>query len=249
MPWSNDATNLIVLLATPPGYSGLFAYSGAPGPGTLIMSEAAAAGTDPYGNAYLSGNTTYRQVGSIWFASSNLGGGFAFWTAPGYGGPWTSVAGIGLAGSSGNLLFLSAAPGAASPGLLISPNGTISASLPGSVAVEVWHTFALLNSFTAGTDVNGTAYPPSYKLLPNGDVALRGTLVTPGGGGVTGLPFGAVPAAYRPAVNVPQATIANFAGGQVGAVYIRPNGNAEISGGFGNGATIHIDGIIPVAGT
>lgn len=35
--------------------SGLFVYAGVPGPGTLIVSAAAQAGTDPYGNAYPQG--------------------------------------------------------------------------------------------------------------------------------------------------------------------------------------------------
>jgi hypothetical protein len=37
---------------SPSGFSGLFIYSPAPGPGTLVASFAAAAGTDPYGNKY-----------------------------------------------------------------------------------------------------------------------------------------------------------------------------------------------------
>ena len=31
---------------------GVFIYSGAPGPGTLVVAIVSAAGTDPYGNAY-----------------------------------------------------------------------------------------------------------------------------------------------------------------------------------------------------
>ena len=38
--------------SSPSGFSGLFIYSPAPGPGNLVASFAAAAGTDPYGNKY-----------------------------------------------------------------------------------------------------------------------------------------------------------------------------------------------------
>lgn len=53
--WSNDGQNLIVLIEEITGYSGIFGYSPAPGAGNLVFSLAAAAGTDPYGNAYPQG--------------------------------------------------------------------------------------------------------------------------------------------------------------------------------------------------
>ena len=53
--WSNTATNLIILIEQLSGYSGIFGYSPAPGTGTLILSVAAASGTDPYGNDYPAG--------------------------------------------------------------------------------------------------------------------------------------------------------------------------------------------------
>jgi hypothetical protein len=57
--WTNQLQNLIILAAEETGFSGFFAYDPAPGPGNLIASIAAAAGTDPYGNAYLEGVATY----------------------------------------------------------------------------------------------------------------------------------------------------------------------------------------------
>jgi hypothetical protein len=42
---------------------GLFVYSGTPALGNLIESITGAAGTDPYGNAYLAGNTYYANDG------------------------------------------------------------------------------------------------------------------------------------------------------------------------------------------
>jgi|HubBroStandDraft_1064217.scaffolds.fasta_scaffold233627_2 hypothetical protein len=55
--WSNQLVNLIILAASSSGFSGFFAYSPAPGPGNLIASLTAAAGTDPYGNPYPAGLT------------------------------------------------------------------------------------------------------------------------------------------------------------------------------------------------
>lgn len=53
--WSNTAVSLIVLIEQVTGYSGIFGYSPTIGAGNLVFSLAAAAGTDPYGNAYPKG--------------------------------------------------------------------------------------------------------------------------------------------------------------------------------------------------
>lgn len=42
-----------------------FYYDGTPGPGTLVLSIAAAAGTDPYGNAYPDGLAVYGPTGTV----------------------------------------------------------------------------------------------------------------------------------------------------------------------------------------
>lgn len=65
--WSNSASSLIVLVEQISGYSGLFAYSPAPGLGNLVLSITAAAGTDPYGNAYDADLTLYSSEGKINF--------------------------------------------------------------------------------------------------------------------------------------------------------------------------------------
>jgi hypothetical protein len=74
--WSNTATNLIILIEQISGYSGIFGYSPAPGPGDLVLSVTAAAGTDPYGNAYEAGVTLYSADGTI-----NLFDTHGSWTA------------------------------------------------------------------------------------------------------------------------------------------------------------------------
>lgn len=57
--WSNSGTNLIILTEEISGFSGIFGYSPAPAAGNLVFSLSAAAGTDPYGNAYVSGLAMY----------------------------------------------------------------------------------------------------------------------------------------------------------------------------------------------
>jgi len=54
MPWGNNFFPLLIVSAGG-GFTGLFIYSPGPGNGNLILSEAAAAGTDPFGNAYRQG--------------------------------------------------------------------------------------------------------------------------------------------------------------------------------------------------
>lgn len=54
MGWQNNIFPLLIIDASG-AFTGLFVYSPAPGNGNLIASIAAAAGTDPYGNAYKAG--------------------------------------------------------------------------------------------------------------------------------------------------------------------------------------------------
>lgn len=54
MGWQNNIFPLLIIDASG-AFTGLFVYSPAPGAGNLLVSIAAAAGTDPYGNAYLAG--------------------------------------------------------------------------------------------------------------------------------------------------------------------------------------------------
>lgn len=62
MGWQQGSFKLLIVNAGT-GYSGLFIYSPAPGPGNLIGSWAASAGTDPYGNAYPQGLSS--EVGNL----------------------------------------------------------------------------------------------------------------------------------------------------------------------------------------
>jgi hypothetical protein len=62
--WADDAITLLILTEEISGFSGIFGYSPAPGAGNLILSVTAAGGTDPYGNTYIAGITTYGPNGT-----------------------------------------------------------------------------------------------------------------------------------------------------------------------------------------
>lgn len=61
MGWSQNIFQLLIVVSGPP-FTGLFVYSPGPGAGNLIASVTAAAGTDPYGNHYDQGITSYDNT-------------------------------------------------------------------------------------------------------------------------------------------------------------------------------------------
>jgi hypothetical protein len=97
MGWQTDIFPLLII-TTSGGYTGSFTYNPGPGAGNLIASDTAAPGTDPYGNAYLQGQVSYFNNGGVYTATQSAGTGIFFYTAPGYGGPWTLVGKIGTDG-------------------------------------------------------------------------------------------------------------------------------------------------------
>lgn len=85
MGWQTEAVVQLIAGNTIINPSGSFTYSGPPGAGNLIASQAPASGVDPYGNNYLAGVASYggaiaTQLGSgfITFYTGSLAGG---WTA------------------------------------------------------------------------------------------------------------------------------------------------------------------------
>jgi hypothetical protein len=211
-------------------------YSGAPAAGNLIASFSPDAGTDSFGNPYVAGLVSYSGTGSFTKAAQLLGDTLTFY-APLTGGQnvvlgqsiGTGSIPVGLTLYAGGALTVPPVLTAAAPG---SPSG----------ATEQWHTLTLQNSFTVGTDINGTSYPPAIMLMPDGDVRLKGELVTPAAGGVTNTTFATTPGSvYNPVTNIPTATIVNNTGNLAGVVYIRPNGNIQLAGAFGNSASIRLD--------
>jgi len=74
-PWTNQTVSLIVLTEQTTGFSGLFGYSPTVGHGNLIFSLAAAAGTDPYGNAYPQGlSLTAGSISGLTITGSTFSG-------------------------------------------------------------------------------------------------------------------------------------------------------------------------------
>lgn len=67
---SAEFNNVIIRGGTVVSGAALY-YNGTPGPGTLMMSIAAAAGTDEFGNAYGAGLGLHSDQGTISFTNSN----------------------------------------------------------------------------------------------------------------------------------------------------------------------------------
>lgn len=65
MKWQNQVVFPLLIINASGTFTGLFVYSPSIGAGNLIASIAAQAGTDPYGNAYLSGFTSYAATNQI----------------------------------------------------------------------------------------------------------------------------------------------------------------------------------------
>lgn len=85
----------VIVFGSGPG-AGVFVYSPSPGLGKLIASITAANSTDPFGNATVSGFTSYRQVLGTFYAyqvglaaSSTLG--ITLFSAPAAAGPYSSL--------------------------------------------------------------------------------------------------------------------------------------------------------------
>jgi hypothetical protein len=160
---------LVVIFGTSTnGSTGLFVYSPTPAKGNLIASIAAAAGTDPYGNAYLQGTANYALVsGTTFIADALLGGQVQWWqSTTGEAGPYTEQFAIGAAGST-NQDFTTTATQIAQgiPGV-VAQDPTNIGSAP--VLGESWHNLGSLA--IAGWTVSVAR----YKLLADsGLVAVQ----------------------------------------------------------------------------
>lgn len=135
---------------------GVFVYSSAPPAfGNLIASVAGAAGTDPSGNAYLQGTSSYLP-GATYSAVNLDGGEVNYYTAPGAAGPWTLIGSlvIQLTGSTlvVNFSSLSGAINVPQPHIPVSmpislpPPATYNQLYLGSVVAALNDTYALLQS-------------------------------------------------------------------------------------------------------
>lgn len=84
---------------------GLFVYSPTAALGNLVASIAAQDGTDPYGQPYLHGITSYQITGHISGLAVNMHNGIiTYWSSAGEGSPWS--AGAATSGdAAGDLVF------------------------------------------------------------------------------------------------------------------------------------------------
>jgi len=156
-------------------------YSGTPALGSLILSIAAAGGTDPYGNTYLAGITSYA-LGGLTFTQLN-GGTIAFNGGGGIQGFSTGAVKIG----TGATVVTVAAP-------LSLPIAITDPGLPLGTA-ETWHNITLDAGWTS-------VVTPQYRLLPDGDVEVRGQITHAGVTTAVNINnSNPIPGAYWPAAN------------------------------------------------
>lgn len=174
--------------------AGSFYYSGPPGPGNLIGSDAALPGADAFGNAYVAGKTGYDQGAQV--AVSILDGAVVYYTSTGYEGPWTPGARIHLAGTSLQIIApggeLDIGGGLIAASVAILAEGGVVAAQPGSGGgvIETWHDVPAASGFTVNT-------VQRYKLSPDNTVHVQFSLASTNTAGthtLFTLPGGYVPA-------------------------------------------------------
>lgn len=104
----------------------------------------------------------------------------------------------------------------------------------------------LVNGFFAPGDVNGLNDPPVVTQLDAHTIAMAGRLGTPSSPNpvllttfaTLGAPFLLPPSAAP----VPEFPTGNAGGNQGGSVILRPNGNMQLTGNFGNSITLYTSG-------
>lgn len=243
----------------------ILVYSGTPATGNLIMSVSATATTDGIlGNVVDAGITSYDNTLGV---KANLFAGvLSFNTIAGAStlksnisdeggnGLWQgSLFNISDQGTSIGLNSKHNSGDGTNPEVVLNDRlltAQVNHHDPASIHIpEAYHPFTLVGGTSAGTDVNGTAYPPSYKMLPDGDLALTGVVHTAAGGLAATTTWAVIPASYRPATNIPVALIANAISGTLTHVFVRPNGNMQFLDAIGGASnmwidcTLHINGV------
>lgn len=230
---------------------GSFYYNGTPANGNLFCSIASNnGGTDRFGNAY-------QGPGFFYYSNSGDGGyigltkgntGFVYITigntAHSGAAAFTmelsvDTVAIGWGGLGGDIQLSHGSPGyctISSPVFAI--DGT--PSNPTLIQTDSWTNMTLQNSFGAGIDVNGTSYPPQYRLTINNEVEFRGVLVTPGTGVVTLLTLTNIP--YHTSNQFASDIVVNRNGNNAGIIFVRNNGNVQLNGSFTNSNNIQLDG-------
>lgn len=199
-PWTNQTVSLIVLTEQTTGFSGIFGYSPSPGAGNLIFSLAAAAGTDPYGNAYPQGlNSTLGSISGTTFTGTdyiiNSSGEFFYSGTPAAGNLVTSVTNSAGTDAFGNNYLAGSASYASTFATALSAGEVVfySGSLSGG-----WTALSSVTGDVAGNvQVNASG---QLQLVGSAGVAVTGSFTVNGSGstgngsngGVTSGPSGTV---------------------------------------------------------
>jgi hypothetical protein len=188
--------------------AGTFFYSAAPAAGNLIQSESNTQGQDGFGNYFLSGNTNYiPQGGGGYLAVQVAAGTVNFWFAANMVSavnPWTGLGGISALNGTPNLLQIAPGPNAgdyigfAGPAKVTGGfhySGPAVAYHPGGTTDETWQPITLDAGWTS-------VVTPQYRMLPDGDVEVRGQVTHAGVTTATNINNSTpIPSAYRPSAN------------------------------------------------
>lgn len=137
--------------------SGMFFYSPSEAAGNLIFSITPTTGTDSFGNAYLTGTTSYTNNGPFYSAASLDGGIMTWYKSTTEAGPWTNEAGIGFTfvnGIGGGLLLEDTGAGTQVSGNL-TVNGTLQLSVSGITDVGTLINAIVSALSGANTSTNG----------------------------------------------------------------------------------------------
>lgn len=156
--------------------AGAFFYNGAPANGTLLISIASSAGTDPYANPYAYGVSSNSvnvtdSFGNRWQFTTNTVAAVEYLT---------------VVTPTGGQFY-------------VTESGVVIAAEPGSAATpEPWHDLRpLANSFSyAGAGF----FPPQYHIDATGQVQALGGVTLPAAYNST--TFATIAAGWRPAQNV-----------------------------------------------
>jgi len=229
MGWTNQLVSLILLSAQQAGFSGLFVYSPAPGPGNLIASIAAQAGTDPYGNAYRgSGFATYGIAGQ-----ALLGNGFLTLYDPANG---NVVGQVNVSAGTVRAFYLQV-----NAGLYQLMSDPI-AAVDGSGNPEAWHYVGGANSLgtafgAAWGNLGGTSASLAFRRVasPARKVEIQGVIATTGTAPNNNV-F-TLPAGYLPAKDQRFGTATSAAPAAACLVQVSAAGVVQVSGAPGGVAT------------
>lgn len=191
MGWEGSGIFQILIITGSSG-SGLFVYSPAPAFGRLVASIAATGGTDPFGNVYLQGFTSYLPGGAPVSAAQLSSAQVTFLQAATEAGPWVQLGTIGADSTSDIILSpagtgavkalgpLDANAGAVVSGGTLTDQTTVSDSRAAAVLLQV--TNAVSNSSPNLRVTNAAAADLWLSGIITGDTNGRLVLDTTAGG-------------------------------------------------------------------